>query len=175
MLKTPGCPLSPIWMARCYVGCLAACTELQKQLSHLLHSIFICQPASREARGDLDPPRRSIFAQQVKLCSKVPPKQASFTPRWGQKAIHHWAERKILIQECNQLPRRTGGDYCCHLSLNDHNSNAAEAEFKGSLWKLSLAYEMCYRGWKKRNLGFPGAYETQADRIHFRLLGANMV
>lgn len=71
VLKTPGCPLSPIWMAQYYVGCLAACTERQKQLSHLLHSIFICQPASREARGDLDPPRRSIFVQQVKLCSKT--------------------------------------------------------------------------------------------------------
>lgn len=122
MLKTPGCPLSPIWMAWYYVGRLAACAERQKQLSHLLHSIFICQPASGEAWGDLDPPRRSIFVQQVKLRSKEPPKQTSFTPRWGEKPIHHWAERKILIQECNQVPRRIGGDYGCHLFLYDHNS-----------------------------------------------------
>lgn len=70
MLKTSVCPPSPIWMAQYYVGCLAACTERQEQLSHLLHSIFICQHASGEARGDLDPPRRSIFVQQVKLRSK---------------------------------------------------------------------------------------------------------
>lgn len=101
MLKTTGCPLSPIWMAQYYVGCLAA--EWQKQLSHLLHSIFICQLASGEARGDSDPPRRSIFVQQVKLCSEKPPKQTSFTPRWGQNTIHHWAERKILIHGSNQV------------------------------------------------------------------------
>lgn len=95
MLKTLSCPLSPIWMARYYVGCLAACAEWQKQLSHLLHSIFICQPASGEARGDSDPPQRSIFVQQVKLCSKEPPKQTSFTPRRGQNPIHHWAEENI--------------------------------------------------------------------------------
>lgn len=121
MQKIPGCPLSRIWMARYYVGCLAACSERQKQLSHLLHSIFICQPASGEAWGDLERPQRSIFVQQVKLCSKEPPKQTSFTPRRGQNHIHHWADRKILIRECNQVPRRIG-DYCCHLFLNDHNS-----------------------------------------------------
>lgn len=99
MLKTTGCPLSPIWMARYYVGCLAACAEWQKQLSHLLHSIFICQPASGEARGDLDPPQRSIFVQQVKLCSKEAPKQTSFTPRRGQNPIHHWAEENIHARQ----------------------------------------------------------------------------
>lgn len=104
MLKTTGFPLSPIWMAQYYVGCLAACAEWQKQLSHLLHSIFICQPASGVARGDLDPPQRSIFVQQVKLCSKEPPKQTSFTRRRGQNPIHHCAERKTFIQESNQVP-----------------------------------------------------------------------
>lgn len=94
----------------------AVCTKRQKQLSHLLHSIFICQPAGGEARGDLDPPRRSIFVQQVKLCGEEPPKQASFTPGWRQNPIYHWAERKILVQEIsNQVPWRVGGDYCCHL------------------------------------------------------------
>lgn len=179
MLTTTGCPLSPNWMARYYVGCLAACAEWQKQLSHLLHSIFICQPASGEAWGDLGPPRRSIFVQQVKLCSKEPRKRTSFTPRWGRSPIHHRAESKILIQESNQVPRRIAGDYCCHLFFKWPSlrvtSKASKAKFRGSSWKLSSACETCYQGWEKRNLGFPGGYETQADRIHFRLLGANMV
>lgn len=153
MLKTAGCPLSPIWMARYYVGCLAACSEWQKQLSHLLHSIFICQPASGEARGDLDPPQRSIFVQQVKLCSKEPPKQTSFTPRRGQSPIHHWAEENIHI-------RKQSGAFgeleeiiaVAFFFLNDHKS-----EWPKMLLKLSLKDH-------RENWAWLGKCVTKAER-----------
>lgn len=34
---------------------------------------------------------------------------------------------------------------------------------------------MCFLGREKKNVGFPGEDETEAGRIHLRLLGANMV
>lgn len=83
-------------------GSLAACAEWQKQLSHLLHSIFICQPASGVARGDLDPPQRSIFVQQVKLCSKEPPKQTSFTRRRAQNPHPSFISREENIHTRKQ-------------------------------------------------------------------------
>ena len=65
MLKTMGCPLSPFWMAWYYVGCPAACAEWRKQLSHLLHSIFISPPTSGERRG----PKGLQLLSQSPICS----------------------------------------------------------------------------------------------------------
>lgn len=60
-------PAEPLfWTAWYYVGCLAACAGWQRELSHLLHSIFISLPSSGgKAQRDFGWPRRAPLAQQV--------------------------------------------------------------------------------------------------------------
>lgn len=62
MLKTPGCPLSPIWMARYYVGCLAVyrTAEAAKPSVTLYFHLPTCQ------RGG---PRRFRPASKIHICS----------------------------------------------------------------------------------------------------------
>lgn len=66
-----------------YVGCPAACAERWKQLSHLVHSIFISLPTSGgepQPKGTFSYSHRLLFVQQVKFkpCSEGPPSQISF-------------------------------------------------------------------------------------------------
>lgn len=92
MLKTLGCLQSPSWTAQYYFGCLAASAVWQRQLSHLLHSIFISLSTSGEAHRDLHCSHRVLFAQQGKPKPRHEgsPDQISFMPwpRWLQSPPH---------------------------------------------------------------------------------------
>lgn len=106
--KTLVCLLSPFWMTWYYVGCLAAFAVWQKELSHLLHSIFISLPTSREAQRDFGCPRQAPLVQQVmkRPCSQGPPNHFSFVAGPMElKEPHHIGSTKLLGKMENDFCR----------------------------------------------------------------------